>query len=166
MAVKKNRLAAATCGLYCGACLIHIAGKAGHTERLEEMAKSLSIFVGKKIEMKNVVCEGCQGEIKAFHCRNCLIRSCAIEKGFTLCSECETFPCERITGFNNDGMAHHSEVLENIRRQKEIGVDAWIKEQDKRWRCPQCGRNMDWYSSQCSGCGKTLPGKILKKLSC
>jgi hypothetical protein len=51
-------------------------------------------------------------------------------------------------------------VLANIRRQREIGIDAWIAEQEQRWHCPHCGCPTDWYAGQCSDCGTTLSGQF------
>jgi hypothetical protein len=51
-------------------------------------------------------------------------------------------------------------VLANIRRQRDIGIDAWIAEQEQRWRCPHCGCPTDWYAGQCYDCGTTLSGQF------
>jgi hypothetical protein len=58
--------------------------------------------------------------------------------------------------FSKDGLPHHGEVLENIRRQRKIGFDAWAEEQRLRWRCPKCGGSVDWYAGQCYKCAAAL----------
>jgi hypothetical protein len=46
--------------------------------------------------------------------------------------------------------------LENIRRQKKIGIEAWVTEQKKRWRCSHCNCVVDWYSRECPECNGPL----------
>jgi rubrerythrin len=55
-------------------------------------------------------------------------------------------------------MAHHAEVLDNIRRQREVGIDSWLREQGERWRCPACGCGTNWYAGKCPKCGGALEG--------
>jgi hypothetical protein len=84
----------------------------------------------------------------------------------THCAQCCDFPCQRIIDFDNDGMCHHAEVLGNVQRQREIGLAAWIEEQDRRWRCPRCSSVVDWYASQCPNCGIALLGHWPQSLAC
>jgi len=150
---------AAPCGLYCGACTIYRTGKGGDSKRLEQIAAVLTQHLGKAIEAKDLACEGCLSETVAIQCRDCHIRACAIEKGCSYCYKCSVFPCKKITDFNNDGMLHHSEVLENIQRQRDIGIDTWIEEQAERWRCPKCACAVDHYSDHCPDCGTAIESK-------
>lgn len=80
-----------------------------------------------------------------------------MDKGITHCARCSGFPCQTIIEFNNDDILHHSEVLDNVHRQQEIGIDAWLDEQEKRWRCQACGCIIDWYDTKCPQCTATLP---------
>jgi hypothetical protein len=57
---------------------------------------------------------------------------CAREKGVKLCSECPGFVCEKLEAFANDGAAHHRRSVENLRRIKETGFDAWLREQRRK----------------------------------
>ncbi len=175
---KKQNLAAA-CGLYCGACFIYLAGKRGDSESLAWIATGLSEQLGQAgsgmpplkkgpevsedlgqiLEVKDLACEGCLSSGAVFViCRVCAFRACALEKGLTHCSQCPDSPCQELVDFSNDIFPHHDEVLANIRRQRDIGIDAWIAEQEERWRCPHCGCATDWYASQCPDCGAALSG--------
>ena len=148
---------AAPCGLYCGACSIRLAYKRGDSNLLDQIAEVLSEQHGQKIQAKDLACEGCLSpEVVAVVCRNCVLRSCALQKGVVQCSQCPDFPCKQLIDFSKDGLPHHGEVLENIRRRQEIGIDAWAEEQRKRWCCPHCGCNIDWYATQCPNCGAAL----------
>ena len=180
MTGEKRRNLAAPCGLYCGACVMYCANKRGDSESLEQIAKTLpegiakmarsmspsgedidlSALEGQKLGIKDVACEGCLSEIVAFPCRICGLRACALEKGLTNCYQCADSPCQQLIDFNNDGFPHHGEVLANIRRQRDIGIDAWIAEQEQRWHCPQCRCPTDWYAGQCHDCDAMLNGQF------
>lgn len=149
---------AAPCGLYCGACSILAAGRKNDPKLMELLAVGVADYLGHPVEVKDLACEGCHSDVVAIMCRECDLRACALSKGLTHCSKCADFPCQQIIDFNNDDFRHHSEVLDNIRRQRDIGIDAWIKEQDERWRCPKCGCVADWYAGQCSNCDTILEG--------
>ncbi|MBM3132135.1 MAG: DUF3795 domain-containing protein, partial [Chloroflexi bacterium] len=110
------RKLAAPCGLYCGACSIRAGAERGDTQFLELAAAGIAQYLGHPVKAEDLNCEGCLADVLAIQCRECTIRDCAVSKGFTRCAECGDFPCPTITAFNNDGMAHHGEVLENIRR--------------------------------------------------
>jgi hypothetical protein len=149
---------AAPCGLYCGACSILAAIRKNDPQLLELIARGVADYLGHPVEAKDLACEGCLSEVVAIVCRECRLRACAFERGLTHCAQCDDFPCQQIIDFNNDGLRHHSEVLNNIRRQREIGLDAWVKEQEERWRCPDCGCVVDWYAVKCPNCDATLKG--------
>jgi hypothetical protein len=71
----------------------------------------------------------------------------------TRCADCPDFPCSRITSFNNDGMLHHAEVLENCRQLRNVGIKEWAKREEERWSCPRCRAAISWYDRACSRCG-------------
>ena len=156
--MKDNKKFVAPCGLYCGACSIRAAYSRNDTVLLNAMADGVSLYLGHKVEAKDLACEGCLSDIVSISCRECKMRECAAAKRLTRCSECPDVPCELIKSFNDDGLPHHAEVLKNLKRQKDIGIDVWIGEQDKRWRCPRCSAETDWYSAQCSACDNILAG--------
>jgi hypothetical protein len=153
---KDDRRLAAPCGLYCGACVIRSAVKKNDPQFIEFIADGLARYLGHPVGVEEVDCDGCLSAVRAAPCRECEIRDCAAAKGIVWCSQCPDFPCQVITDFNNDEFDHHSEVLDNIRRQQEVGIDGWIGEQEQRWRCPQCGQPTDWYTAQCASCGADL----------
>jgi len=149
---KENLVA--VCGLYCGACPMYLATQSKDEEKQEALLKQFSAGPSK-LKMEDILCDGCigNGRIASF-CRNCAMRLCPNDKqNVTRCSDCQDFPCSRITDFNNDGMPHHSEVLKNLRQIKEMGIQEWAKYDEERWKCPQCKSPMAWYDSKCSACG-------------
>ena len=153
---KETRNLAAPCGLFCGACTIYVAQRRGDTKRLTQIAQNVGVRKNRLINLSDLNCEGCLSDVVSFFCRECTLRSCVSGKGVTHCFHCSDFPCQQILDFNDDGRPHHGEVVDNIRRQKEIGLETWISEQKERWQCPQCKCVVDWYTTECPECTAPL----------
>ena len=153
-AEKKNSLVA-SCGLYCGACPMYLATQENDEQRLTAMQKQFgSSGLMTKLSKEDLLCDGClSGGRLASFCRECAIRDSATDKTKTRrCSECAELGCDRITGFNNDGIPHHGEVLENLRQLREMGIEDWTKHEENRWRCPKCRTMFSWYDPECQKC--------------
>jgi hypothetical protein len=153
----------APCGLYCGACPMYLSTQENNDKRMESLIQQ---FSAGKMQMKreDLLCDGCiaGGRVASF-CRRCAIRSCAEAKpDVTRCSDCAEFPCARITNFNNDGMTHHSEVLENLRHLREMGLGKWTQYEQDRWRCPKCKESLSWYDKACQKCGTARSEKLFR----
>ena len=105
------------------------------------------------------LCDGCLSEHVAPPCKLCMhgFRDCAKEHKVTWCFECEGFPCERLWKFKDchvvNGISHHEHIMEQIRRQRKTGVDAWVRDQEKINACPSCGSIMIWCEDKCRKCG-------------
>jgi hypothetical protein len=158
----KEHLAAA-CGTYCGACPAYMAK---HSEDEQIKMKLQDRFSSGPTEalkgippsnwMDGILCDGClSGGMLAVHCQNCAIRKCAANKqSDSRCSDCEDLPCYRITNLINMGRyLHRKEYLPNLKKIREMGVQEWVKYEEERWRCPQCGLPMSWYDAKCARCG-------------
>jgi hypothetical protein len=151
---------AAVCGLYCGACIIYRAQKDGNHQAIEQIAGRMSSFITVKPE--ELQCDGClAGGRLTPYCQQCAIRVCPDKKpGVTRCSDCPDFPCSLITDFNNDGLRHHAEVLDNLRKIAGAEVENWLASERKRWSCPHCGSPTDWYAKTCFHCGTAQPRRL------
>jgi len=91
------------------------------------------------------------------------MRLCAAEKAdVTRCSDCPEFPCSLVTDFDSDGVRHHAEVIENLQKIQQVGAGTWLREQQERWSCPQCGTAMDWYARTCFKCETEQPYRLPK----
>jgi hypothetical protein len=90
---KKMMENIAYCGLNCIECPAYIAKQTNDQELREKTAKAWS-GPGFTVEPIQVNCEGCHstGEV-FFHCHECNVRKCAIEKGVNTCAECGDYPC-------------------------------------------------------------------------
>ena len=153
-----NEYLVSPCGLYCGACSAYIA-----TQRAKEQGTAAKPESGaKKPSMGNMQCDGCLGGGRiAPHASSCAIKECAASKSKNrLCSDCPEFPCDRITDFNNDGIPHHGEVLENLRQLKAMGLTEWAKHEEDRWRCSKCRTMLSWYDAECPSCKNSRSDKL------
>lgn len=83
-------------------------------------------------------CRGCRGPLAHHWSPDCKFPPCAREKGHQYCFECGDFPCEELQKFSSDGRAHHRRTVENMKRMKEIGIEAWILEQKRKGQCLFC----------------------------
>ncbi len=135
------------CGLYCGACDTLQANREG---RINELAKTWN---RKPDELS---CHGCKTTVNAVFCGNCAIRSCAINKKVEYCFQCHDYPCQRLVDFRQDRHPHHSIILHNLEMIQKSGVENWLIEQEKRWRCPECKTVFAWYEQECDHCGAKL----------
>ncbi len=126
------------CGFYCGMCDVYQGIVSDHAEQLQRLMK----FYGLKAEtfevdadsysdfetvLSSVVeklddippcSEGCS--LYA----GCEIRPCARERGVETCAFCDDFPCAKVKAFDEK-----FKNLVVLRRQKEIGLQAWADEQ-------------------------------------
>lgn len=67
---------------------------------------------------------------------DCVILPCAREKGHRYCIDCDEFLCQKLEDFASDGYDHHEQTVENVKKMKELGIEAWIAEQEKCMFCP------------------------------
>ncbi len=107
-------------------------------------------------------CDGCLSDHVTGFCQICRhgFRICAQAHGITWCFECPDFPCERQKKFKDchvaNGISHHEHVMEDVERQRSIGLEAWVREQDDLNACPVCGSMTIWCEPNCPVCGAEL----------
>lgn len=134
---------AAYCGLYCGACCSMIT---------HEKQRGDNSALQCVTDDKELPCEGCRAQYQ----QNCEFVRCNKAHGTESCAFCPEFPCEMLVKFQNDEWEHHQKVLDNLRRIREIGVEAWLAEQKEYWKCPACGFRTQWYQKKCTNCGAAI----------
>ena len=86
---------------------------------------------GLKILTESGICSGCKFEIPDYssgESDRCDIRQCCSEREFMLCSECEQFPCSKLT--ENPGVIKWH-TIKNLREIEQVGLEQWI---DNHWR--------------------------------
>ncbi len=124
----------APCGIYCGAC------------------PSLKI---------RKTCLGCGSEDRKQKRKSkwsCGIRRCCFEdKNLNFCIDCADFPCKKIDKLKNSHtnkskFRYRHEIYDNLKNIKEYGIENWLKEQERKYKCPQCKGNLVWYEYKCESC--------------
>ncbi len=137
------------CGLYCGACDILLANK---RNLLEETAKSWNM------KPNDLMCHGCKTDTTSTYCKTCDIKKCADSRNIEFCFQCDEYPCSYLLEFKSDECPHHSVILKNLNFLRDYGLAKWLETQQKRWKCPECGREFSWYEETCTNCGGNLYG--------
>lgn len=125
------------CGLNCSECDMY---KAGHGD--EKCRQEIADWFKKKRNMtlkpEQIRCEGCRGPVEDNWSSDCKMMKCAKEKNLDFCFQCEDFPCATVSDFASDGAAHHKRTVENMKRVKTVGLNAWIAEHIKKGRPTFC----------------------------
>lgn len=79
-------------------------------------------------------CPGCLGG--NFHQKHpaCSIITCCVKKhAFETCAECPEFPCEKLQKWDQaDSFVTHRKSLNNLRRIKDGGLAAFVRQQKER----------------------------------
>lgn len=130
----KNMLA--YCGLYCEQCSFKTAYEEQNEKHLEQIPYQFT-----KRSLSDYNCGGCKGYCI---CGVCEIKPCASAKNIESCAECDSFPCQLIDSFENDGMPHHRSAIENLKDIRKNGLEAWYSSLQSILRC-QCGEKQTWY---------------------
>jgi hypothetical protein len=106
---------------------------------------------------------------KVSHCLGCLPRgkNCYIKRGCKLlskkkvrfCSECEQMPCKNLERLdkryrNNYAMS----MVENLREIQTKGIETFLKNQEAKYKCPQCGDVFSVHDRKCYSCMQITKG--------
>lgn len=127
--------------------------------RPKEIVGVCGLFCGTCPSFADGICGGCLSDNVSGECAECKhgFRECAKEHKVVRCNECVDFPCQRLHDFRDvhvvDGISHHEHILEYVARQREIGIEAWVKEQEESNACPVCKTLMIWCERKCRKCG-------------
>ena len=142
------------CGIYCGACYIYRAFEDGG-KVLDAIAQKLGV------PKEEIRCNGCLDPAEDLwrNCRTCQISACLREKGFGFCYECPDFEnssCAKYEGLREFCSRRGENTKEALLRIKAGDADNWLKEQDAKWRCANCGSRVWWEQKTCLQCGQPI----------
>ena len=152
----------APCGLYCGVCAIYIAGRDNNLkfkERLVNLYKGNVSGKGtlpnsQNLSTEDIQCHGCLSDQLFMHCRQCDIRKCTKDKGYTGCHQCDEFPCRYIDEFPMT--VGKKVILRAIPYWREVGTEKWVKDEEARYVCPECGQKVFRGAVKCNQCKASL----------
>lgn len=146
------------CGLYCGVCAIYNAHQSNGVK-----SKKLALAIYKRraglssssdIDIEDIKCDGCRSNNLFVYCKECNIRECADTKGYEGCYQCEDFPCEHIDNFPvPEG---RKTILNSIPNWKKLGTEKWIKAEEAKYTCKECGNKMFRGAIRCQKCRAEL----------
>ena len=103
-------------------------------------------------------CSGCRysGE-RGSLCTRCGIRNCKEKNGDIdlLCNICEKYPCRRLKNLEKRYSTKYGEsLMENFRIIENRGIEEFLKEAEKKWRCTSCGELLCVHRKMCFHCGE------------
>jgi len=152
----------APCGLYCGVCAIYIAHR-GNNQKFKQSLVRLyqgqipgkgALADGADLSVSDIRCGGCLSDDLFLHCRRCEIRACTLEKGYVGCHQCDEFPCRYIEEFPMT--VGKKVILRAIPYWREFGTEKWIRDEEARYVCPQCGQKVFRGAVKCNRCKAEL----------
>jgi len=159
--VRVNPDLIAPCGLYCGVCAIYIAGRDNNLKFKERLVNLYKGNAGKgtlpnsrNLSTDDIQCRGCLSDHLFMHCRQCDIRKCTAEKGYTGCHQCDEFPCQYIDEFPMT--VGKRVILRAVPYWREVGTEKWIEDEEARYTCPECGNKLFRGVVTCNRCKAKL----------
>lgn len=127
----------APCGMNCAICSGYLAFK----------------YDVKSKGIRMPYCIGCRPRDKkcAFLKKRCTL---LLEDQVQYCYECEDFPCTRLQRLdkrykNNFRMS----MTENLEYMRENGIEQFLKKEEGKWKCPECGALICCHNGICFNCG-------------
>jgi hypothetical protein len=96
-----------------------------------------------KIPLEKVHCEGCHALTPSCAGSQCRIVRCLNARGFNYCFECSEYAaqsCEKHRELTERWAKDNVDLRANLRRIEAGDVDAWLRECEKHFSCPECGR--------------------------
>jgi catechol 2,3-dioxygenase-like lactoylglutathione lyase family enzyme len=125
----------APCGMNCRICI----GYFGYT------------MSGKKRKMK---CIGCKSREKscAFLKKYCKKLT---KKELEYCYECYDFPCSHLEKIDKGYRERYNmSMIENLEYIRDNGMDKFLKKQEGKYQCLECGGVLCVHNRKCYSCGK------------
>lgn len=105
-------------------------------------------------------CPGCRSSAdnKPAYCTSCAIVHCAkrLSNQWSDCSACDV-PCRRLKTLDKRYRTkYHMSMLENLAMIRDEGMDRFLDEQQRRFRCPVCGGTPSVHRTKCPVCQHEL----------
>ena len=135
--MDKNENLVAPCGMNCGIC-------SGYLAETHDI---------KKQGVRMTYCRGCRPRNKncAFLKKRCRLLS---EGTVNFCYECPQFPCDQLKAIDKRYRErYHMSMLENLSFIREHGIDGFLKKEEEKWQCPDCGGTICCHNGICFDCG-------------
>ncbi len=130
----------APCGMNCAICSAYLARQ--HDLKRQGI-------------MRNY-CAGCRprGKNCAFLKKKCDL----LGKGqVKYCYQCPDFPCRTLKHLDKRYRTNYRmSMIENLEYIRENGIEKFLKREEEKWRCPNCGGVICCHNGICFECGLEL----------
>lgn len=125
----------APCGMNCGICSAHLRDK--------------NRCVGCNIDLPQ----------KVNHCFTCSIKNCDQKPGgSSFCFDCKQYPCARLKQLDKRYVTKYGmSMLDNLDKIKKFGIKKFMRAENTRWVCGECGSPISIHNKKCYSCGKQYP---------
>ena len=102
-------------------------------------------------------CQGCRGDdsCKSKSCVTSKIKNCEMLAVGILkyCFSCESFPCNRLNRLDKRYRTKYSmSMIDNLEKIRGFGIRYFIRTENERWACPECGEIICVHKPQCISC--------------
>jgi hypothetical protein len=127
----------APCGMNCKICSGYLAQK--------NDVKSKGVGIP--------YCIGCRPRDKkcAFLKKQCVL---IMENKVRFCYECKNFPCDRLKKIDKRYRSRYRmSMIDNLNFIKENGIEKFLENENKKWKCPNCGGIISCHNGICFECG-------------
>jgi len=125
----------APCGMNCGVCKSYLAYSRGVPQK--------------------------KGSVT--HCSGCLPRkkNCFIKRGcknlsrdtMLFCFECQNMPCSNLDRLDRRYRERYGmSMVGNLRELEENGMNSFLKSQEAKYKCPECGDVISVHDGKCYAC--------------
>lgn len=88
--------------------------------------------------------------------RKCIIRNCQFLAGNKMeyCSKkCGQYPCKRLKNLDKRYRTkYETSMLENLENIEKQGIEKFLEDQRKRWKCEKCGGMICVHKKKCLNC--------------
>jgi len=124
------------CGMNCATCASYLAQR--------------NNIKSKGVKMP--YCVGCRPRNK--NCAFLKKRCTKLAKGeVTFCFECDSFPCEHLVAIDGRYRTRYRmSMIGNLIFIKENGIEKFLEEQEKTWKCPTCDGLISCHNGLCFNC--------------
>jgi hypothetical protein len=126
----------APCGMNCSICVSYLALK----NELKEQG------------FRKSYCAGClpRGKNCTFMKKQCSLLGNGLVR---FCYMCGDFPCSRLKALDKRYRTkYHMSMIENLEFIKEQGIEGFLKQEEAKWRCPECGDVICCHNGLCLHC--------------
>lgn len=108
-------------------------------------------------------CKGCRNEddiqYRTKGSDHCVIKNCPVLQSNTtgFCYDCHKYPCQRLKQLDKRYRSkYHMSMLDNLEYIRQSGMNAFLQNEDNRWKCRTCGNIVCVHKHMCLACKTPL----------